>query len=270
MTVTTQDAFLPEKWSSDIIRATEANLVLANLVHDYSAAVKDSGDKVNIPELSNLTANDKVAGADVSFQAATESSKSITLNSHKEVSFTVEDIAAIQANVDLNAEYTQKAGYGVAKAVDSSLAALASGFSQTKGTYNTAITTDVILDSIELLDDADAPQDDRHFVMKPATKRDILDISTYVSNDFVSGKPVENGRLGSLYGVNTYMSTNIVKSGSNTNNMLFHRDALGIAYSKMPTTNSDYAVEKIGWDVVTDVVYGVAEIRDDHGVLVKT
>jgi len=259
-----------EKWSTDIIRATEANLVLANLVHDYSAFVKDNGDVVNIPNLSNLTANDKVAGANVSFQAPTESSSTINVNTHKETSFLLEDITAIQANVDLNSEYTSKAGYAVAQSIDSSISALASGFSQTKGTYNTAITTDVILDSIQLLDDADVPQDDRHFVMKPETKRDIIDISNYTSSDFVEGRPTQTGKIGALYGVNTYMTTQIVKSGNNTNNMMFHRDAIGMAMSKQPTTKSWYNPAAIGYEVVTDTIFGVAEVRDDHGVLIKT
>lgn len=270
ITTTTADVFLPEKWSTDIMRATEAKLVLAKLVHDYSSMVTDNGKQIHVNNLSNLSANDKVAGASVSFQAVTETGVDIDLNIHKEASFQLEDIVKIQSNVDLNAEYTNKAGYALAQATDSSLAALASGFSQTKGTYNTAITTDVILDSIQLLDDADVPEDDRHFVMKPKTKRDIIDITTYISNDFVNGRPVETGKIGTLYGVATYMTTQIVKTGNNTNNMLFHRDALGIARQKMPTTNSEYVARDIAWDVVTDTIYGVKEMRDDHGVLIKT
>ncbi len=270
LTPTTSAVFIPEKWSTDIMRATEANLVLANLVHDYSSMVKDSGDTIHVPNLSNLTANDKVAGADVSFQAPTETNVSIALDQHKEASFKLEDITAIQSNVDLNSQYTGKAGYALAKSIDSSIAALAAGFSQTKGTYNTAITTDVILDSIVLLDDADVPQDDRHFVMKPKTKRDIIDITTYISNDFVGGKPVETGKIGDLFGLNCAISTNIYNSSTSTNDMMFHRDAMGLALQKAPRTKSDYNVASIAWEVVTDTIYGVKEMRDDHAVLVKT
>ena len=270
LTPTTSSVFIPEKWSTDIMRATEDNLVLANLVHDYSGLVQDNGDTIHVPNLSNLTANDKVAGARVSFQAPTETNVDIALDQHKEASFMLEDITKVQANVDLNSEYTNKAGFALAKSIDSSLAALAASFSQTKGTYNTAITTDVILDSIRLLDDANAPQDDRHFVMKPKTKRDIIDITTYVSNDFVNGRPVENGKLGALYGLSTYISTNIYNSSTNVNDMMFHRDAMGLALQKAPRTKSDYSVPDIAWRVVTDTIFGVKEMRDYHAVLVKT
>jgi len=259
-----------EKWSTDIMRATEANLVLAKKVHDYSSMVTDNGDTIHVPNLSNLTANDKVAGADVSFQAPTETNVDIDLDVHKEASFKLEDITKIQANVDLNSEYTGKAGYALAKAIDSSIAALAATFSQEKGTYNTAITTDVILDAIRLLDDADVPQDDRHFVMKPKTKRDIIDITNYVSNDFVNGRPVESGKIGMLYGLDTAISTNIYNSSTSSNDMMFHRDAIGLALQKAPRTKSDYNVASIAWEVVTDTIYGCAEMRDDHGILIKT
>jgi hypothetical protein len=269
ITTTTAAVFIPEQWSTDVMRAREANLVLANLVHRYDADASD-GSKINVPNISNLTANQKVAGADVSFQAVTETEVEISLNQHYECSFKLEDIVKVQSKTDLNSEYTMKTGYALAKEIDSSLASLASGFSGTKGTYNTAITTDVILDSIELLDEADVPQEDRHFVMRPTTKRDIIDITNYVSNDFVGGKPTETGKLGSLYGLNTHMSTQIVVSGTNTNNMIFHRDALGLAMQKDVTTKSNYNVAAIAYEVVTDAIWGAKELRDDHGVLVKS
>jgi len=270
LTPTTSANFIPEKWSTDIMRATEANLTLAKLVHDYSSLVKDNGDTIHVPNLSSLTANDKVSGVDVSFQAPTETKIDILLDQHKEASFKLEDITATQANVDLNAEYTGKAGYALAKAIDSSIAALAASFSQTKGAYNTAITTDVILDSIELLDNADVPEENRYFVMKPKTKRDIIDIATYISNDFVNGKPVESGKIGMIYGVSTHISTNIYNSGTSTNDMMFHKDAMGLALQKSPKTNADYNVASIAWEVVTDTIYGVSEMRDDHAILIKT
>lgn len=267
---TTANVFRPEKWSTDVTRDVEASLVLWPLTHSYSSMVKDNGKSVHIPTITNLVANDKVQNTSVSFQAPTETDVELLLDQHKEASFVLENITEIQANVDLSSEYTSKAAYALAQARDTFVAGFASTFSQTKGTYNTAITTDVILDSIQLLDDANVPQDDRHFVMKPKTKRDIIDITTYISNDFVGGRPVENGKLGSVYGVNTYMTTQIVQTGTSTNNMMFHRDAIGTAMQKEITTNSDYSVSKIGTEVVTDEVYGGIEVRDTFGVLIKS
>lgn len=271
MTTTTQGVFIPEVWSKDIEEFVKSNLVLAGLVKRRDSEVKGAGDTIHIQFDTELVANNKVQGLDVSPQAPTDTQVDLVVDQWKESSFMIEDILAAQANVDLMSVYTESAGYAIAKAVDTSLAALASGFSQVQGTFNTAITTDVLLDSIELLDLADVPQEDRHFVFQPDVKRDLLDISTYTSADFVSGRPVESGKLsGMLYGVKTYMSTNILKSGTSTSNMLFHRDALALAMQKGPRVQSEYITAALSNLVVADVLYGVREVRDTFGVLVRS
>lgn len=269
ITVTEADVFIPEIWSKDTVVATESKLVLGKLAWSFDKDAK-MGDTIHVPSLSNLVANDKVKNVKVQLQAPTETNTDISLDTHKEVSFLVEDMAQTQSSRDLRAPYTEKAGYALAKAMDSSLAALAASFSQTKGTYNTAITTDVVLDSIELLDEADAPENDRYFVFRPDVKRDLLDLAAYTSSDYVGGRPVETGSIGSLYGVDTYMSTNIYKTGSNTNNMLFQKEAIALAKQKNVRVQSDYDVQELGWVTVADCIYGVKEMRDNHAVLVKT
>lgn len=270
MNTTTQAVFIPEVWSKQVQEFTRSRLVLANLVQRFDSEVANYGDRIHIPFDTELVANNKVQGVSVSYQNPTDTEVELIVNKHKESSFTVEDILKKQSHVDLMSRYTSSAGYAIAKVVDTDLAALATGFSQNFGTYNTAITTDVILDSIEALDLADVPMEDRHFVFRPDVKRDLLDISTYTSADFVDGRPVQSGMVGQLYGVNTYMSTNILKSGNNTSNMLFHRDALALAMQEDPRTQSDYDIDQLATKVVVDIIYGVLEVRDDFGIEVRT
>lgn len=269
ITVTEADVFIPEIWSKETIAATESNLVLGKLAWDFTKE-SGTGDTIHVPSLSNLVANDKLKNVKVQMQAPTETNTDISLDTHKEVSFLVEDMAATQANRDLRAPYVKKAGYALAQAMDTALAALAAAFSQTKGTYNTAITTDVVLDSIELLDEADAPEMERYFVFRPDVKRDLLDLAAYTSSDYVGGRPVETGSIGNLYGVSTFMSTNIYKTGSNTNNMLFQKEAIALGKQKDVRVQSEYSLEDLGWLTVADCIFGVKEMRDDHAVLVKT
>lgn len=269
MTTTTGDVFIPEIWSAETIQAVRSNLVLANLVWRFDTDAK-MGDTIHVPSLTNLVANDKVAGVATSAQAPTDTNVDISIDKHKEVTFFVEDILETQSNRDLVSAYTGQAGYAIAKQMDTDLAALGAGFSQTFGTYNTAITTDVVLDSIEQLDSGDVPEENRCFVFRPDVKRDLLDLAAYTSSDFVDGKPVQSGNIGSLYGVQTFMSNNIVKTGNNTDNMLFHKDALALAMQTSPRTQSQYDLAYLGNRVTVDTIYGVKEMRDTFGVLVKT
>ncbi len=267
--VTPADAFIPEIWSAETIKSVEDKLVLVPLVWNFDSEAK-MGDTIHVPSLSNLVANDKVEGVPTSPQAPTETNTDILIDLHKETTFFIEDIAEVQAKQNLMGMYTDKAGFAIAEAMDTSLAALFAGFSQTFGTYNTAITTDVVLDSIEALDLAVVPEESRFFTFRPDVKRDLLDLAAYTSSDFVEGRPVQTGNIGSLYGVQTFMSTNLVKSGNNTDNGLFHMDALAIARQILPRTQSDYDLAFLGHRVTVDTVYGVKEMRDTFGVLVKT
>ena len=216
-------------------------------------------------------ANDKVSNVPVSFQANTETKVIISIDQHKETSFLLEDITELQSKQDKMAHYTDAASTAIARAIDTSLAALAVGFAQTTGVYNTAITTDVVLNSIELLDLADCPEDDRSFVFRSDVKRDLLDLNAYLSSDFVGGRPTETGTIGKLYGVDTYMSNNLVFTAcTNRNNMLFHKDALALAMAQQPRAQAEYSVSQLGHELVVDTVYGVREMRDLFGVLVRT
>jgi len=270
ITNTQADVFITKVWSMEIIAATSPKFVLADLVWRFDKEGKKKNDTIHVPSLSHLEANDKVQGLGVTKQAPTEANIDIPLDQHKESSFMVEDITELQTNRQLRDMYTAEASTAIQKAIDSALAALASGFSNTKGTYNTAITTDVILDSIEVLDLADVPEEDRHFVYRSDVKRDLLDLEAYTSSDFVDGRPVQTGNIGSLFGVQTYMSNNLVKTGNNTNNMLFHKNALALSMAQMPRVQTEYSLEDLAYLVVVDTVYGVREMRDDFGVLVKT
>lgn len=269
ITTTTADAMIPEVWSKEIIRAVNPKFVLADLVWRYDSEAKQ-GDTIHVPSLSNLSANDKLANLSVTLQAPTETNVDILINKHKETSYVVEDIAQLKTNRNLRQLYTEPSATAIADAIDGDLATLVAAFSQTKGTYNTAITTDVLLDSIEVLDLANVPMSDRCFVFRADVKRDLLDIAAYTSSDYVNGKPVHTGEIGDLYGVKTYMSNNMVISGSNTNNGLFHKQALALAMAQAPRAQISYSLRDLGTLAVIDAVYGVKEMRSTFGVLIKT
>ncbi len=64
--------------------------------------MSQKGDTIHIPEISNLTANDKAANTAVTLQTVSESSQTISIDQHKETSFMVEDIVKAQSQYNLN------------------------------------------------------------------------------------------------------------------------------------------------------------------------
>lgn len=279
MTTTTGAAFRPDIWSKEITRAFESNLVLADKVSRFDQDVASKGKAVYIPNLSNLAAVDKVANSAVTLQAPTETSVTLTIDQHKHVAFLVEDILSAQSQYNLLSEYTSKAGYALKKAVDTSIANLATGFSTSAGTYNTTITTTAVLTAVQTLDDADVPQTDRVWVLKPHAVNDLRTISDYTRYDGTGyagsqakggigdGKGVRpNGLVGELYNAPVYMTTQVYQTGSNISNMYMHKEAIALAMQKNVRVQSQNRIDYLGELVVADVLYGVVERRDAAGV----
>ncbi len=292
ITTTTAANFIPEIWSPECRVATEANLVMQKLVNtSYEGEIKEYGDTVHIPDISNLTAKDKSAGSDVSFETITEGKVDLVINKHKYAAFKLEDVVKVQSRVDLRAKYTEKVGYALAKAIDSDVLALYSGLSQSVGSAGVDITDANLLRAMQYLDDADAPSGDRSLVLKPAQMKALLKLDKFVRADavgylaamspIVTGKlqggefnPTEvKGYFGQVYGISVYVTTNVPTTGTSpvsTHNLLFHRDAFILALQQDIRVQADYNIRSLATEVVADVLYGCKEFRDEFAVRVLT
>lgn len=272
VTPTTGANFIPEVWSADIMRHTRRNLVLANLVKRFDGDVKNGGDIIHIPRLAEVAARSKTPGTAVTFDAATEAEYTITVDQHKYFAFTVEDITKAQSRTDLRSEYTEAAGYALAKAIDSSIAGLYTGLSQTEA-GGAAITDANIISAIEKLDAADAPRDNRSFVIHSEAMADLRGLDKFTRYDAVGKMGVQDGRnnglVANVYGVDVYMSNNVVEVAGTPNvlhNLMFHKEAFGLASQVSPKTEAEYSVDELGWKVAAHTLYGVNELRDTFAV----
>jgi len=280
MTQTTGTIFRRDIWSKEITRAFEANLVLADKVSRFDAESKGA-KSVYIPNLSNLTAVDKVANTQVTLQAPTETAVNLLLDTHKHVAFLLEDALKVQQNYNLMSEYSQKAGYALRKAVDTSVANLATGFSTSSGTYNTTLTVAVILAAVQDLDDNDVPMEDRCWVLKPHAVADLRTLSDFMRYDgtgYAGGSATggignaqvrPNGLVGMLYNSPVYMTTQIYQTGNNISNLYMHKEAIALGIQQEVRVQSDNRIDYLGELVVADVQFGVIERRDAAGVELK-
>lgn len=273
MTITTQANFIPELWGPQIIKATEANLVVVNMTWDWSEGGEMKGDQKHIPSVSNLTASAKAANTQVTLNAPTESIVTLLINRHDEVSFLLEDITRIQASFNLMQFYTQKAGYAIAAQRDTRANTLISGFSQVVGAVGVDIGDEQIRDAIEFLDLADAPFEDRSLVIYPTQKNALFAIEKYFRADVQGGgesQILKKGKFGQVYGIPVSVSTNLGTSAGARLNALFHREAIATIKQEGPRTQSDYILEYLGNLVVVDCIYGEIEARDSFGTWIRS
>lgn len=299
VTNTTAATFIPEIWSDEIIAAYEKSLVLANLVNRMPMTGK-KGDTLHIPKPTRGDASAKSASTQVTLIAATESEVQVTIDQHYEYSRLIEDITDVQALASLRQFYTSDAGYALAKRVDTDLFALTKSFGDSDGAdfvhsnsffmdastnltayaVDTVAAADVFTDvgfreAIKELDDNDVPMDQRFLVVPPSVVETVRGIDRYNSSDFVSGQPVVNGNIGTLYGIDIYVSTNcpVVETAANNSaggelkaGVLGHRDAMVFAEQLGVRSQTQYKQEYLGDLFTADTLYGVKVLRPESAL----
>jgi len=297
VTKTTADKFIPEIWSDEIIAAYKANLVAANMFSKMSFKGK-KGDTLHIPKPTRGSASVKAASTQVTLIAATETEQQVLIDKHYEYSRLIEDIVETQALSSLRKFYTDDAGYALAKQVDTDLIQLGravgtgtaystaatstNAFIGSNGTtvYNSsssnaaALTDAAIRRSIQRLDDADVPMTDRCMIVPPSTRNVLMGIARFTEQAFVgeqgSANTIRNGMIGDIYGVMSYVSTNADSgagsSGADRICLLAHKDAFVLAEQMGVRSQTQYKQEYLGTLFTSDMLYGVAELRDSSAV----
>jgi len=278
---TNHATFIPKLWSDEILAEYENSLVMKPLVKSLKMAGK-KGDTINIPMPLRGSANQKVAETQVTLVADTSGYKQVVVDQHWEYSRLIEDITSVQALASMRKFYTQDAGYALASKVDSDLIATAiANFTTVGMASDTGLVVPAVdgsagdfndqsfRDAIQLLDDADVPMDNRKLVIPPAARNQIMGIDRYVSSDFVNGKGVVNGKIGELYGINVFVSTNLPANASGEKPcLLFHTDALVIAEQMAVRTQTQYKQEYLADLMTADTLYGEDVYREDSGVVI--
>jgi len=299
VTNTTAATFIPELWSDEIVAAYKKSLVLANLVNKMPMTGK-KGDTLHIPKPTRGSASVKAASTQVTLQAATETEVQVVVDKHYEYSRLIEDITEVQALASLRKFYTDDAGYALSKQVEDDLFALAKSFGDGDGTdythsnsfymdastgltayaADTVASADVFGDAafraaIQELDDADVPMDGRFIIVPPSVRNDIMGIDRYNSSDFVDGRGVNTGQIGTLYGIDVYVSSNCPVIETAADNaaggdvklgVLGHKDAMVLAEQQGVRSQTQYKQEYLSTLFTSDMLYGTKVIRPESAI----
>ena len=288
--------FIPQIWANTALEILRSKIVLAKLVtRDSDIAAFQVGDTLNIPYPGAFTANDKAANTPVTLQVPTATTTTVQLNKHKEASFLIEDAVRATANQDVMARYMEAAVIPLAEAIESDLMAAGITFTNSVGTYGTDISAATVRSARKVLNDNKAPVDGRVLVVSDKDEIALLGDSTLQNYfAFAQTQGVAEGSIGRLYGFDVYSSQLVPATGTspvNTKNIAFHPSALILAMRGLPEavagsgaqtavvtdpvsgltlrTTIAYNAANLGHQVTVDVLYGVAKLRDEKGVLVK-
>ncbi len=274
ITIATPINWIPTIWSPELEDAGEAWTGLSDLVDRHFEDDLTVGGTVNIQDRANPAVRWKTADSAGTYSNVQETRDVLTVNLQAYVGFLVEDMAEIQANVDIRATYTQAATYSLMSVVDgdtsSGLASQPSSFSQLVGALGSDPTTDNIIRCVQYLDDGDVPETDRFFYMSPATHAALLKQDVFVSGDYGPTGAVSTGRITKpVYGATTHVSSlasNSPSTSGQSYSWFCHKKGNMLAIQRGVTPHTQWENLEIGWGVICDIIYGF----DEHLILPRT
>lgn len=289
---TTQLATIATIIAARVLGYLKANTVMARLVRrDWDNEVATYGQVIKIQYPGTLSANDKAQGSTVTLQQPSAGEYTVTLNKHKEVSFLIEDFARALARPDWLNTYIDVGVAVLAEQIDGDLTALYSGLSQSINAL-AGLGEDDFREARRLLNAAKAPLAERFAVLHEDAEYEMLGLEKVTNRDYAEtlGSKAAASMVGRFMGFDSFLDQKIAVAAGEVKNLFFHRDAFVLATRPLPpapegggvaqvTMDEDgvglrvtlsYSADYLGVQATIDVLYGVAELRDTHGIVVRT
>jgi len=273
-------------------------MVMGNLVNrDYEPQMAQAGDTINVPIPPTMVANNIAEGGSVTTQNPSLGNAQIVLNSHKESSFTIPDITQVlvgadSGNFDLLNKYMRPAMISIAEAVETDLLSLALNLDANSavGAFNTTILESVVDLADQALFNVKVPESEpKYLVVSSGTYGDLRQISRFTEERTVgNGSTIVTGKMGRIKDFEVYRSQFVSKSGSNTTNAAFARDAFGLVVRRLPQplpgtgaiaeyaeigsfgirVVMSYAPNTLAQQFTVDILYGCGVLRNIYGLQV--
>lgn len=293
MSGTTLAAQIPEIWGKMINDFYKEELILADFFTDRSDELADGGDTIYTPNITEMSANVKVNGSQVTLNANTDTNGTLTVDTWYECSFLIEDreAAQIKRSWNLVERYTKNAAFTIASVLETAIAALFIGFSNSVGASTTNLADSDILNAIATLESnikGNLYNGEVAFIFHPMTfwrQVQALDKFSLAQNSPVNDPTGKRPKY-TLYGLPIYVSVNVpyVTSTTGRVNVLAHKDAIHFATLALGAggsmgafvgangirTQASYELPYVGTLVVSDIAYGVVENRDAAAVRILT
>lgn len=293
---------VPEVWAEKQTEAFKAKLEAVKFFADFSDLVVNGGDTIHLPNATAMAAHTKTNGSAITLNQWTETEATLTVNTWTECSVGIEEreVLQLKRSYKLQGNYYTESAYAVAKAYDAAVVACFSSFSNSVGSSTAAIADSNILAALATLGTKDVPLEDCAFFFHPAVfYSQIWALEKFTSDIYVEGKPVETGRVGRLYGIPVFITTQIANVSGTTGrvNFLGHKDAIAhAAFERFVSAVDEYESPEKGMIIVkstkdvpskvktrvdydpmykayiisSDAVYGATKWRDDAGVIIYT
>ena len=291
MTQTILANHIPEVWANSFLGYLPKYLNLANSVTtDFNAEeFKRKGDIVHLPKRGTLVAYEKAADTVVTVQHPSDDKVDITLDQHWEITISPEDVALSMTKDGAMEGHMNDAAMVLGEKVEETLAEL---YASAGDTVNSAaaLTLEKLREGRRKLITARVPQNAPRFAyLDEYAIEDLLNTNTLAdASQIGSTRPLVEGSIGRLAGFDIFESQMVETSGSPStyHDMLYTRDAMGLALRPLFQVGSEWGVKQavvadprtgtgirvtMSYDanylapqVTLDILWGVGVIRSEH------
>ena len=271
---------IPAVWGERYNNYYKAKLLGANFFINRSDELAGGGDVLYTPNFSAFTLKNKSQQSEVDIQALTNTKVTLTVQTHKEISFVIEDIDAARVKTSYYAmnTYAQNAGYEVAEGLESAIFTLFGSLTNSVGASNADLEDSNILSAIATMETNKVPVygGDTALFLHPKVFWNFQKSDKFSTNyNSPTQDPVSKEPMRSFYGIPVYVSSLVpVESGA-----LIHKDAIHFATASLGSGGSkgayvgsggvrvqaNYIQRLLGTLVTADIVYGTVLNRDTNG-----
>jgi N4-gp56 family major capsid protein len=272
-TTTTLNDLLPTIVAEALFVANERS-IMRGLVRNYTLG-QGQGKTVTVPIYPRSTAAGLTEGTALTNTAISTDGATLTI-AEVGLMTSVTDLAMVASSSNVVADIGRLFGEAIARKMDSDLLALANGLATTVGGVSTAATPALIFQAIaKLRSQGYDTANDCAIVLHPNVAYDVASVltSTFAAPaSMVGNDALRNGFMGLLGGVPVYQSSLVPQSTASSNatgdyaNLIFHRDAFGLAIQQDIKIETQRQAALRGWDIVGSAIYGVGELYDLAGV----
>lgn len=287
-------AFISETWTPIVNNKTFDDTVFANFVTDLSMFATSGSDIFHVPNLytNALTvATQSTQGAEITTASPAQVDTTLTIDTHKYVSFIIgdKDMVQIASKYNVSVEYANQAKGLLAEALEASIAGLWSSLSTNAiGDTATVVSDAEIRAALYAMENGKYKLSECAFFFHPYVYWEQLHAvakyyQQYSVGPATSAGPVRTGNFsqdgyilnqkGYLYGVPLYTTTQVVSGLQTYRNLLLHKSAFGFAVQTMGNgmirATVTHENRNIGYLAVIDIIYGVAVLREPAAVLIN-
>lgn len=222
------------------------------------------------PTVAVSTPGDGVDLSNAAFDLTT--SKTITA-SEKGVMVTLTDLMKESASEDVASAIGRQIGSALAEKVDTDIAALFSGFSNTVGSGAAEISIEDLFKAAATLRTNKVPSGPLYCVLHPKQafqiKKLLTNAGSTISHNLsdLGNEALRNGFVGTLAGMQIFESTVITGDSAGAFvGAAFHGDALGYMVKRNLRVENQRDASLRSDEIVGSMAYGVSEIFDEYGV----